>query len=257
MKKNFTCKNTFVLFLILFISFSAKAQCVPDTSSFELITPVSDSLPCVERGVFYTTAIQFFCPPQLATTNIDSIIVTSFAGLPTGLSYACTPGNCKLYPWEHACLLVSGTTTDTAGTYLIDYNGTAYTSDGSFTFHQLQNFGGLPEYALKVIEPGDPCRATVQDTTGTGVRNISSLAANLTVYPNPSKGRVTVDVQSSVAIQGQLSITNAVGAVVFETPINTNGSYHHTINLSEQPKGIYLLQLHTQSGFAVQKIMID
>ena len=83
--------NLCVLCVFCFGVFSIQAQCVVDTTNFEMITPPSEELPCVERGVPYQAVIQFFTPPSLGGVSIDSIKVTTFNGLPTGIQTLCTP----------------------------------------------------------------------------------------------------------------------------------------------------------------------
>jgi hypothetical protein len=73
----------------------------------------------------------------------------------------------------------------------------------------------------------------------------------ITVYPNPSQGVFTfeaIDVEQTLA-----TVWNVNGKVVFKAEL-TNGS----INLSNQPDGLYVLQLTTSEGklLSTQKISI-
>lgn len=224
-------------------------NCVVDTNNFEMITPVSDSLPCIERGVPYQAVIHFFCAPQIAGIDIYKIIVTNFTNLPSGLSYSCTPDSCTIYPWDHACMLIYGTTTDTVGEYLIDYNGFANTAQGNASFNYLQSLGMLPEYYLKVIEPGDPCR----EQLNTGINTTASSLFK--VYPNPTSGNITIDLEET-EFPATVSVTDFTGRLVYEENVTVNKS-RLSINLSNESKGIYMVQLRTAAGTQAQKISIE
>jgi hypothetical protein len=224
-------------------------NCVVDTNNFEMITPISDSLPCIERGVPYQAVIHFFCAPQIAGIDIYSIQVTSFLNLPAGINYACTPANCTLSPWDHACMLIYGTTTDTVGEYQIDYNGFTNTAQGNASFDYLQSLGMLPEYYLKVIEPGDPCREAVN----TGIGSVKSQT-NFSVYPNPTKGSITIDF-GNASVPGTVSVVDFTGRLVFEEKIA--GKTKQVFNLANESKGIYLVRVRTADGVQVQKISVE
>jgi len=247
-------KNIFT-FLALTATFLFNANylsaqtCDIDTNNFEMITPVSDSLPCIERGVPYQAVIHFFCAPQIAGIDIYKIVVTNFLNLPSGISYACTPDSCTIYPWQHACMLIYGTTNDTVGDYLIDYNGFAYTAQGTASFNYLQSLNVLPEYYLKIIEPGDPCREAVN----TGIASVTS-ANNFSVYPNPTKGSVTVDL-GKASVPATVSVLDFTGRLIFEEKVSNKTKL--TVDLANESKGIYLLQVKTTSRIQTQKISVE
>jgi hypothetical protein len=221
-----------------------------DTLNYEMVTPVNDSLPCVERGVPYQAVLQFFCPPQIAGIDIYSIKVTNFLNLPSGIVYSCTPDSCILHPWQHACILFYGTTTDTTGIYSIKYNGMAYTSQGNASFSYLQNLGILPEYSLTVIEAGDPCREAIN----TGVNSISANGF-FTVYPNPTKGTITVNLKQN-SLPATLTITDFMGRIIDEERL-TGSNSSILLNLSDESKGIYIVQLRNANGVQAQKVSIE
>jgi hypothetical protein len=69
------------------------------------------------------------------------------------------------------------------------------------------------------------------------------------VYPNPSTGIVNIN----PAIDGnkQLTVTNMLGEVVLSKELNVIAGGIFTIDLTEQPAGIYLVKL----GNASQRII--
>src|SRR5579862_2370022 len=106
--------------LTLFIVFSAacvQAQCVIDRTDTSLFSPAPDSLPCIERTVAYNQIIQIHIPPSFNleqfglgfsyVLNVDSVVIDSVKGLPTGMSYTINPANGILYGDSNACATLS------------------------------------------------------------------------------------------------------------------------------------------------------
>jgi hypothetical protein len=84
-----------------------------------------------------------------------------------------------------------------------------------------------------------------------GVNDEQEKTSSVVIYPNPSNGVFTfeaIDVEQTLA-----TVWNVNGQMVFKEPL-TNGS----MNLSNQPDGLYVLQLTTSEGklLSTQKISI-
>jgi hypothetical protein len=244
-------RKIFVAILFIAASYSSYSQvCVIDTNNFELIYPPSEGLPCIERGVPYSATIQFFSLPSIGGFPVDSILITSFLNLPNGIHYSLRPMPCKLYPYDRGCVYFSGTTSDIAGSYLVDYNGFAYAQAGTVSFDWLKaNFGGvLPEYSFKVIEPGANC-----PNTPSGINALDSKTG-FSVYPNPTNGVFDVKLNQSVA--GEMRISDATGKMIYAFPIN-NAFTETRIDLSAHPKGLYLVQFRTAEGVEEKKVTVE
>ncbi len=90
--------------------------CTPDPSITEPGAYPSQ-LPNGIAGQYYENTIQFNIPEDTVvefggnqvTAEIDSIKVLSVQGLPTGLTYNCTPVSCALPGGQTSCGLVFGT----------------------------------------------------------------------------------------------------------------------------------------------------
>lgn len=252
MKRIFTSIVFLFSLVFLFNQNSFSQTCAVDSNNVQMIWPTAnDSIPCVERNTPYTTVMQFFCPPQIAGYNIDSIVVNGFSNMPNGITYSCTPGNCRMYPWTRACMLFYGTTTDAPGDYPLSYSGTAYIATvGPVSFSWLQNQGVLPEYSFKVIDQGEQCRAV--DTTATGIANVNAVKFNM--FPNPSNGKLVIDLVKLET--ADVTVTDLVGRVVFSTQTAGSNSRVYA-DLSKEAKGIYLVRVHTASGTSVKKVSIE
>lgn len=72
---------------------------------------------------------------------------------------------------------------------------------------------------------------------------------SVSVYPNPSKGRVNVKTDNG----GTIVVTNALGTVVLKEVARVGGV--HT--LSDLSKGVYFMNITTPKGVATKKVVID
>lgn len=245
-------KHFLFLFLCtVFFQASYSQACVIDTGNYSLITPTADELPCIERGKNYQIVLQFYAPPALAGFTINSIEVTSFTNMPTGITTMCTPVNCTMPGNGRACITLYGNTMDTVGTYNIVYNGFVYTNQGTAPFSYIrQNLpGALPDYYLDVIEDGAVCRGTTAIATQSGSREIE-----FSVMPNPNNGIFNVDVSKGINGNTALKISDATGRNVYEQILTLNRT---NVDLSSFAKGIYFVQLQTADGFSVRKIRVE
>ena len=78
------------------------------------------------------------------------------------------------------------------------------------------------------------------------------------IYPNPSNGTFTMEIELSQNEKTELKVMNALGQVI--TSENHNfvlGNNKLSLNLSGSPKGIYFVQLRTSSSILRQRIVID
>jgi len=75
-------------------------------------------------------------------------------------------------------------------------------------------------------------------------------ASNFSLYPNPATNMVTINSQMNIK---QMRILNYTGQVVYQTAID---GMNATINTSDIPAGMYLLQAETSEGWTSRKLMI-
>ena len=156
----------------------------------------------------------------------------------------------------------------------VDTTGGVWTSAGGFgVFYPAlsKNKNGLT--------PGTSYRAQVRtwcDPTGGAYRSATwsplvfwtqptsiklageSLIANLTIYPNPSRDKFNVSFTSDTKQNLSVRILNVIG----EELINENleqfiGEYTKQINLSDNAKGIYFLEIETNDGIINKKLILQ
>ena len=78
----------------------------------------------------------------------------------------------------------------------------------------------------------------------------------LTIYPNPTRGMVIVSTASSQSAINNVSVVNVIGKEVL-IPQFTTGSNEVEIDLSSQPKGLYILLIHAGEDFYSRKIILE
>lgn len=74
------------------------------------------------------------------------------------------------------------------------------------------------------------------------------------VYPNPTADKVFVDMNWEQSPNANLEAYDAAGKLIKSLEIN---KINNSIDLSQQPSGIYFIKVRTNSGSATQKILVQ
>jgi hypothetical protein len=85
------------------------------------------------------------------------------------------------------------------------------------------------------------------------LQNIANELSTLLVYPNPSNGKFTIESVNSNFDHVQFTITNLTG----ETIINGVLTENSTVQLIDQPSGIYFIQFEKEGISHLQKLIIQ
>lgn len=101
--------------------------------------------------------------------------------------------------------------------------------------------------ASQVIVVTDNCTDIFENT---------NLANNLEVYPNPARDHVNVSVSSASQVV-KIKLTNVLGAVVYEQKAASIGKEKLSINVANNPKGIYFLTVESNNEKVTKKIVIE
>jgi hypothetical protein len=254
-----------ILLLSIFITMvcGASAQvCTPDTTNFaagKYVYP--DSLPCITIGQAYSGTVSIEVPDSLDAHDfvsalpaglyyfhIDSMRIDSISAYPTGLSVQTNPNlGIWLYGGQFGCISITGTTTDTAGTYPLNVYGRGC-GHGTFPIYGTVdscisgNLGSFIKYNLKVCNPA-------------GITNISG-DLSLNIYPNPNQGTFTVTVSSANHINGTMSILDGLGRVVNAQSIDVTGTKQIPLEMSNLSSGVYLLEINAGGSRSVKQFVV-
>lgn len=266
----------FAIFTLTSNSFAGGVGCSIDPTNTTFFSPGPDSIPCIERGVFFEQTIQIHVPNTFdistfvglpagfVVLTVDSLDIDSITGFPTGVQYVLNPAGGHFLGGDNGCTYAFGTTTDAKGNYPLTVHGTislsnipqgfGFPPDSTFDLQSVQSMSGFFTLGVDVINPGDTCRP--QQVSGIGNFN-QSLNTVIQIYPNPNNGNFELRLNAGRRALGEILVLDLTGRKVFAQPVDVSGVYSTTIQLSNLPKGMYALQLRTADGFATKTISIE
>lgn len=152
---------------------------------------------------------------------------------------------------NHDAKEVSKTTWDANGKTPIA-NGFSTPFGGGIVLAKDLSIG--THYYVCTPHAGGGMKATITVEAVTGVEQ-NDLDAVISVYPNPSNGQVQVDAsQLDLSENNTLAVYSSQGEKISEIIITTSQS---TIDLSNQPKGIYFIRISTKNGIVSKQVTIQ
>ena len=236
--------------LLLFISIAlvsianVNAQCIPDPVFTEPgIYPDSATgfaQACV--GVLYEETVTNIVPVDTTveiipgfpvTLNFDSIVITSFTGLPPSMTYSCstTLGGCSFAGGEAGCVLISGTpTVAEIGVYNPVITVDVYLAGGA-TPQATQ------EIDWYVINVADCSTNSVNENT----------LSSINVFPNPAN-----DILSINGLEGNtesIQISDASGKMMISHSNINTASFD--VNVENLESGIYFARINQNNNTRV------
>ncbi|MDT8394271.1 MAG: T9SS type A sorting domain-containing protein [Bacteroidales bacterium] len=118
---------------------------------------------------------------------------------------------------------------------------------------------GSQMYIVYVTD-GNTCigtdSVTVDFSDCTGIGELAGVNT-ITLYPNPGEGEFNLLLSTEKPIEVNISVYNNFGVSVYEEgkrPVN--GAETISIDLGNQPSGVYLLNVYNQSGRWIEKLVI-
>ncbi|HWZ23624.1 MAG TPA: T9SS type A sorting domain-containing protein [Cytophagaceae bacterium] len=129
--------------------------------------------------------------------------------------------------------------------FTVTFAPTSAATGKTATIDIMNNDATKADYAINLTADG------LSTTTGTlGAVNNSLIS----VYPNPAKDQITIDLTSMNAPNASVKIMNANGMLVYE---GTASNSSQLINTSSFNKGIYMVQVSSDNNVANKKIVIE
>ena len=105
-------------------------------------------------------------------------------------------------------------------------------------------------------EDDDNINVTIDECTG--VNEIDGQALSLGIRPNPNNGVFAYDIYSENAAGVVVEILNMQGQLVFTQRLNNMaGTYTGSINIGDNPKGIYYLRINNGQDVRIQKVLVQ
>ena len=137
------------------------------------------------------------------------------------------------------------------------FNGSAAVrvSGGTAPYTYLWSPGGKTTDSISGLTKGTYC-CMVRDANGCkdsacvvvsyeGIGSITGNSEQIVVYPNPNNGQFTIE--STIGGASSVEIYNILGEKVFTRNLSTTKGAN-TINISNQPNGVYLYRVISESG---------
>ena len=84
----------------------------------------------------------------------------------------------------------------------------------------------------------------------------NSFAKNITVYPNPTSDKITIDINNSKAEKITISLTNVLGQEVFVRQQSVIINAKEVIDIAAFTKGVYCLEVKNSEVTFLQKIVV-
>jgi PKD repeat protein len=104
-------------------------------------------------------------------------------------------------------------------------------------------------------EKADFTFAICVEANPTGINNVENGTFSVSMFPNPTKGEVTLRINSSVINDSEVIVRSITGSEIFKKKYKATGLIQ--LNLSDQVSGVYLISLKQDDKFIIEKLILD
>ena len=251
-------KFYYLIICIIGLSFSklAYAQpCTPDPNlTYNGISP--SGLPPAMAGYYYWTTLSFKIPKDsVVKTNgleipvtIDSAKFLYAAGKPDSFTLACDKLGCTWVGGSKGCALFSGQVSKEYTDSTLEYPMKIYTKTWyRFTggVDQFDRIDSATNYVFRILKYN-------------GIGEITTYT-NLKAYPNPTHGKVTIELRDIQDDVNEITIMDAFGKLVYSQQFDKPTSFlkTYTADLSAYKPGLYLVTLKSGNKVGLSKVVLN
>lgn len=211
------------------------------------------------------------------STNSPTSWNWTLSGSTTATSTMQNPTVCYNTPGSYNITLVatnaigSGTVTKSiyvpnvnTGVSVVGYTMTSATTGGSYQWINCtsgapvagatgMSYTATSNGLYAVVVTKDNCSDTSNCTniTGIGVEQLF-LEENISMYPNPTNGLVTIEDKGLLMKGGTVTLQNALGETIQQ--VNIQGT-RTLVDLGALSKGVYIIRMESTSGKVVRKLV--
>ena len=135
----------------------------------------------------------------------------------------------------------------------------SWTGPNGFTA-TTQNLSGLApgSYTVEISDLLGGCTAPFSLTVSvTSDVNDPAFVRNLSVFPNPTTGRLNLDLNLEQAIELQIEVFNAMGQMVQQINAGNVSTYTKEMDLSGFSNGIYMIRFRMDGETAVRRVTVQ
>lgn len=90
----------------------------------------------------------------------------------------------------------------------------------------------------------------------TAINEIPYEAFSFSVYPNPSEGAFSIDLDMNGAPYADIRLMNTTGQIVLQERVESNGAFHKKLDLTGYARGIYLMSVTMNGEQTTRKVTI-
>lgn len=226
--------------------------CVPDTAIGRAYMH-PEKLAFAQAGYYYTQVLTFRVPKDTTIiyqtievpATVDSAKLLYMGGIPPGYFYECGNSSCTWGGGTLGCALLAGISdsNDTAvGEYPIKIFIGTWFKAAATDFYRIDS---SENYTFKVLP----------FVGGFEIAKYNPLK----VYPNPTKGNLTIELRITESDNNLLQVMDMKGKLVYEKRFNAPATFLTTeeVDLSAFNKGIYLVNLRTEKGIQQSKVLLE
>ena len=87
------------------------------------------------------------------------------------------------------------------------------------------------------------------DSVEVGVTGIGENDGKVSLYPNPTKGNVTIEATG----MSRITVVSMLGQVVFDTELDADV---YTLNMAQFNAGMYMVRVYTEEGMTVKRVTV-
>ena len=106
------------------------------------------------------------------------------------------------------------------------------------------------------IECNDSTTIIVDTNIATSTKDAESDIYDMTLYPNPAKTKIYLDVSSPISEIVQIKLTSIEGRVIRTSAARLNNTVQTIgFNLVDLDRGMYLMQVQSENGLSTRKFV--
>ena len=85
----------------------------------------------------------------------------------------------------------------------------------------------------------------------------NTFNGNVSIYPNPTTGIFTIEMNDVEKDVYTIKISNVLGQEIFTNSQSVNGIYKENIDLSTFRKGVYLIEIKNSSSTITERVVVE
>ncbi len=87
--------------------------------------------------------------------------------------------------------------------------------------------------------------------------NVASTLEGISISPNPSNGLFKLSIETPAQENFNMTVRDAQGRSVYTANFDVNGTYRNDLDFTSFAKGVYYMQIQTETGSTVEKLIIQ